>query len=161
MKKLLVASVLTLSMAIPTIGMANTETAVQFGATQQSQQQKQKDCQKNKEGRRHGKHGDRQQKQSQRQLSELQQKASSLTINQIGEAKADQLFVLEGNISKQTGPMSYVVKDATGELTVDISRRAWQGITATPNDKLKFYTQLDDRWENKQYQVVRVEKVTQ
>ncbi|ABR74722.1 hypothetical protein CBG46_09325 [Actinobacillus succinogenes] len=57
----------------------------------------------------------------------------------------DQFITLEGNIIKQTGRKDFVFKDGSGELTLEIPRRAWYG-TVTPEDKVRITAGVEKSW---------------
>ncbi|MDG2914963.1 NirD/YgiW/YdeI family stress tolerance protein [Bisgaard Taxon 10/6] len=68
----------------------------------------------------------------------------------------DQLIMLEGNIVKQTGRKYFVFKDASGELTLEIPRRAWRDVV-TPKDKVRITAGVEKSWGKTEVLALSVE----
>lgn len=73
--------------------------------------------------------------------------------------KDDEYIVLEGNIIRQVGKDDFIFKDNSGEIEVEIERRAWAGQTISPEDKVKLYAEVDKSWNKIEVEVNRIEKV--
>ncbi|MDG6895986.1 YgiW/YdeI family stress tolerance OB fold protein [Volucribacter amazonae] len=73
--------------------------------------------------------------------------------------KDDQYILLEGNIVRQVGKDDFMFKDNTGEIEVEIERRAWAGQTITPEDKVRLYAEVDKSWNKIEVEVNRIEKI--
>ncbi|TCJ97815.1 uncharacterized protein (TIGR00156 family) [Volucribacter psittacicida] len=73
--------------------------------------------------------------------------------------KDDQYILLEGNIVRQVGKDDFMFKDNSGEIEVEIERRAWAGQTITPEDKVRLYAEVDKSWNKIEVEVNRVEKI--
>lgn len=71
----------------------------------------------------------------------------------------DEYIVLEGNIIRQVGKDDFIFKDNSGEIEVEIERRAWAGQTISPEDKVKLYAEVDKSWNKIEVEVNRVEKI--
>lgn len=73
--------------------------------------------------------------------------------------KDDQFIVLQGKIVEQVGKDDFRVKDASGEIVVEIERKAWQGQDISPNDEVRLYGEVDKSWNKTEVEIHRVEKV--
>lgn len=71
----------------------------------------------------------------------------------------DQYVILQGNIVKQVGKDDYIFKDASGELQVEIDRKAWRGQDISPSDEVKLYGEVDKSWNKTEVDIDRVEKI--
>lgn len=71
----------------------------------------------------------------------------------------DQVIVLEGQILKQVGKEEFVFKDDSGELTLEIERKAWHGQTVTPNDKVKVIAEVEKSWGKTEVEALFVGKL--
>lgn len=87
---------------------------------------------------------------------------STQTVSKVSEAGNwldDQYVILEGKIINQVGKDDFIFKDDSGELVVEIERKAWQGQTITPNDSVKIYAEVDKSWNKTEAEVHRIEKL--
>ncbi|MGQ9444281.1 YgiW/YdeI family stress tolerance OB fold protein [[Pasteurella] aerogenes] len=80
-------------------------------------------------------------------------------ISQQDTWKDDQYIVLQGKIVEQVGKDDYRIKDASGEMVVEIERGAWSGQDVSPNDEVKLYGEVDKSWNKTEVEIHRVEKV--
>lgn len=71
----------------------------------------------------------------------------------------DQYVILQGNIVKQVGKDDYIFKDASGEIQVEIDRKAWRGQDISPSDEVKLYGEVDKSWDKMEVDIDRVEKI--
>ncbi|WP_439235951.1 YgiW/YdeI family stress tolerance OB fold protein [Lonepinella koalarum] len=70
----------------------------------------------------------------------------------------DQPIILIGHIIKQVGKKDFVFKDSSGELTLEIDRKAMRGLI-TPEDKVKIVAEVDKSWGKTEVEAFVVEKV--
>ncbi|MCK3655293.1 hypothetical protein A4G19_05835 [Pasteurellaceae bacterium Macca] len=80
-------------------------------------------------------------------------------VSEISSMKDDQFIVLQGNIVNQVGKDDFLFRDASGEITVEIERKAWQGQEITPADTVKLYGEVDKSWNKTEIDIKRVEKI--
>lgn len=73
--------------------------------------------------------------------------------------KDDQFVVLQGKIVEQVGRDDFRFKDASGELIIEIDRKAWRGQEINPNDEVKLFGEVDKSWNKTEVEIHRVEKV--
>lgn len=84
------------------------------------------------------------------------------TVSKAADAntwKDDQYIILQGNIIKQVGKDDFIFKDASGELQVEIDRKAWRGQDISPSDEVKLYGEVDKSWDKMEVDIDRVEKI--
>ena len=84
------------------------------------------------------------------------------TVSKAADATSwvdDQYVILQGNIVKQVGKDDYIFKDASGELQVEIDRKAWRGQDISPSDEVKLYGEVDKSWNKTEVDIDRVEKI--
>ena len=84
------------------------------------------------------------------------------TVSKVADAntwKDDQYIILQGNIIKQVGKDDFIFKDASGELQVEIDRKAWRGQDISPSDEVKLYGEVDKSWDKMEVDIERVKKI--
>ena len=84
------------------------------------------------------------------------------TVSKASEAGSwqdDQYIILQGNIVKQVGKDDFIFKDASGEIQVEIERKAWRGQDISPSDEVKLYGEVDKSWNKTEVDIERVEKI--
>lgn len=75
------------------------------------------------------------------------------------QAASDKSFVMiEGKITKQVGKKDFIFQDATGEVEIEVSRRAWQGQTISPNDTVEIRGKIDKEWNKTEVEVKQIIK---
>ena len=80
-------------------------------------------------------------------------------VADLANMQDDQFVVLQGQIVKQVNKKDYLFKDASGEVQVEIDRRAWNGVDIAPTDEVKLYGEVDKGLNKLEVEVDRVEKV--
>ncbi len=84
------------------------------------------------------------------------------TVSKASEAGSwqdDQYIILQGNIVKQVGKDDFIFKDASGEIQVEVERKAWRGQDVSPSDEVKLYGEVDKSWNKTEVDIERVEKI--
>ena len=66
--------------------------------------------------------------------------------------------VLVGSIVKQVDKNEFIFKDSTGEIQIDVSKRAWNGQTITPQDTIEILGKVDKEWAQAEIDVKQVIK---
>lgn len=87
---------------------------------------------------------------------------SNQSVSKASEANSwldDQYIILQGHIVKQVGKDDFIFKDSTGEIRVEIERKAWRGQDISLNDEVKLYGEVDKSWEKTEVDIDRVEKI--
>ena len=84
--------------------------------------------------------------------------AAVKTVADALKANDDTPVILEGQIVKQLDNDEFTFKDATGEIQIDVSKRAWNGQTITPQDTIQIRGKVDKEWGNAEVDVKQVTK---
>ncbi|KND84574.1 hypothetical protein H5P1_0207695 [Aggregatibacter actinomycetemcomitans serotype a str. H5P1] len=79
--------------------------------------------------------------------------------SEAGSWQDDQYIILQGNIVKQVGKDDFIFKDVSGEIEVEIERKAWRGQDVSPSDEVKLYGEVDKSWNKTEVDIERVEKI--
>lgn len=85
----------------------------------------------------------------------------SLVVKTVKDALAandDTPVTLEGYIVKQIDKDEFIFKDTTGEIQIDVNKRAWKGQTITPQDKIEIRGKVDKEWSQIEVDVKEVFK---
>lgn len=85
----------------------------------------------------------------------------SRMVKSVSEAlKADDYtpVLLVGSIVKQIDSDEFIFKDSTGEVQIDVKKRAWGGQTITPKDIIEIQGKVDKEWSQTEIDVHRVTK---
>ncbi|MCT8762564.1 NirD/YgiW/YdeI family stress tolerance protein [Glaesserella parasuis] len=85
----------------------------------------------------------------------------SLAVKSVADAlKAtdDTPVLLEGQIVKQIDKGEFIFKDKTGEIEIDVSKRAWNGLNIGPQDTIQIRGKVDKDWNKVQVDVKQITK---
>lgn len=74
------------------------------------------------------------------------------------KAEDNTFVILQGNIVKQLDKNEFIFKDASGEVEIEVSKRAWNGATVTPQDTIEIRGKVDKEWNNTEIDVKQVIK---
>ncbi len=80
------------------------------------------------------------------------------TVADALKASDDTPALLEGQIVKQIDKDEFIFKDATGEIQIDVSKRAWNGQTITPQDTIQIRGKVDNEWNKTEINVKQITK---
>ncbi|MGR5238245.1 YgiW/YdeI family stress tolerance OB fold protein [Vibrio alfacsensis] len=83
-------------------------------------------------------------------------------INSVKEAQnaSDDSFVLlTGNIVQALGNETYLFKDDTGQIEVEIDNEDWMGQDVSPQDKVAIRGEVDSEWTTTQIDVETIQKL--
>lgn len=80
------------------------------------------------------------------------------SVAALKDAQDDALVMIEGKITQQVGKNEFMFKDATGEVEIEVSKRAWKGQTITPNDTVEVRGKVDKEWNKTEVDVKKVTK---
>lgn len=84
--------------------------------------------------------------------------AATTTVEQAKGLRDDAWVVLEGNIVRKIGKELYEFRDSTGSVNVDIDDNNWNGVSVTPNDKIRIEGEVDKDWNSVEIDVKKVTK---
>ncbi|MDR2199817.1 MAG: NirD/YgiW/YdeI family stress tolerance protein [Deltaproteobacteria bacterium] len=68
---------------------------------------------------------------------------SATTVAEALTLRDDSPVILQGNIVRSVGNEKYILKDSTGEITVDIDDKLWAGRTVNPETKVEIHGEID------------------
>ena len=89
---------------------------------------------------------------------------SSKVVTPIKAAKKmrdDTIVTIRGNIIRRIGDDKYMVRDASGEMVVEIDDEDWGGVTASSADLLELTGEVDKDFTKVKIDVYSVVKVPQ
>ncbi|EID0396792.1 YgiW/YdeI family stress tolerance OB fold protein [Salmonella enterica] len=68
---------------------------------------------------------------------------------------------LRGNIVERLSGDHYLFRDASGTVNVEIDHKYWNGVTASPQDKVEIQGKIDKEWNNTRVDVKQISKISQ
>lgn len=80
------------------------------------------------------------------------------SVKDIANAADDSFVMIEGKITKQVGKNDFIFQDATGEIEVEVSKRAWQGQSISPTDTVEIRGKVDKEWNKTEVEVKQIIK---
>lgn len=80
------------------------------------------------------------------------------TVSDALNAKDDTPVILVGTIVKQTDKNEFLFKDSTGEVQIEVKKRAWQDQTITPQDTIEIRGKVDKEWSGVEIEVRQITK---
>ncbi|MGG4608273.1 YgiW/YdeI family stress tolerance OB fold protein [Providencia sp. Me31A] len=85
--------------------------------------------------------------------------SSETTVAKALELSDDSWVILRGNIVKQLDHKHYEFTDGTGTITLEISRKRWNGINVTPTDKVEVSGKIDKDWNSREVEVKQIQLI--
>ena len=67
----------------------------------------------------------------------------AITVSQINTVPNKTYVTLTGNITQAVGREYYTFRDSTGEITIEIERKVWGGITVGPSDHVEITAEVE------------------
>ncbi len=86
---------------------------------------------------------------------------SKTTVESAKTLRDDAWVTLRGNIVERISDDTYLFKDATGTINIDINRKRWNGVTVGPQDVVEIQGEIDKDWNSVEIDVKEISKVTQ
>lgn len=83
--------------------------------------------------------------------------AGEMTVAKALNMPDDSWVILRGNIVKQLDYKHYEFTDGTGTMTLEISKKRWNGINVAPKDKIEIRGKIDKDWNSKEVEVKRIQ----
>lgn len=83
---------------------------------------------------------------------------ANTTVEQAKSLRDDAWVALEGNIVRKMGKELYAFRDSSGTINVEIDDDLWNGVTITPNDKVRIEGEVDKDWNSVEIDVKKVTK---
>ncbi|MDR2112406.1 MAG: NirD/YgiW/YdeI family stress tolerance protein [Candidatus Accumulibacter sp.] len=69
--------------------------------------------------------------------------SAALSVEEAKKLRDDSPVQLQGNIVRALGDEKYVLRDASGEIVVEIDDDVWRGVTVGPDDKVEIRGEID------------------
>lgn len=88
-----------------------------------------------------------------------EQHQNAVSAAQVKKAADDSWVTLEGKLVKHLGGENYLLRDASGEVEVEIDGDIWRGQEVGPNDTIRLYGEVDHSWNRVEVEAQRLEKV--
>lgn len=85
--------------------------------------------------------------------------AALTTVEKAKTLRDDAWVILQGNIEQRLGDDTYLFRDSTGTINVDISHKRWGGQTITPTDKVQIEGEVDKDWNSVEIDVKSISKI--
>ena len=67
----------------------------------------------------------------------------TVTVSQAKTLPDDSLVVLTGNIIQSLGDEKYTFRDSTGDITIEIDRKIWRGLSVGVSDLVEISGEVD------------------
>ena len=68
---------------------------------------------------------------------------------------------LRGNIVERLSGDHYLFRDASGTINAEIDHKYWNGVTASPQDKVEIQGKIDKEWNQVNVDVKQISKIGQ
>ncbi|KAB1457228.1 YgiW/YdeI family stress tolerance OB fold protein [Vibrio panuliri] len=81
------------------------------------------------------------------------------TVASANEAANDSFVILTGNIVESLGNETYLFKDDTGSIQIEIDDEDWMGVDVTPTDRVVIRGEVDSEWTTPSIDVDSVKKI--
>lgn len=86
---------------------------------------------------------------------------SKATVESAKSLRDDAWVTLRGNIVERISDDTYLFKDSTGTINIDINHKRWNGVTVGPQDTVEIQGEVDKDWNSVEIDVKEIRKVTQ
>ncbi|WLI75768.1 YgiW/YdeI family stress tolerance OB fold protein [Kosakonia sp. H02] len=86
---------------------------------------------------------------------------SKATVESAKSLRDDAWVSLSGNIVERISDDTYLFKDATGTINVEIDQKRWKGLSVGPQDKVEIQGEVDKDWNSVEIDVKEIRKVGQ
>ncbi len=85
--------------------------------------------------------------------------AAISTVKAAQNASDNSYVLLTGNIVQALGNETYLFKDNTGEIQVEIDNEDWMGQDVSPQDRVAIRGEVDSEWTKTQIDVDTIQKL--
>lgn len=85
--------------------------------------------------------------------------SSKATVASAKTLSDDAMVTLRGNIVERISGDTYLFKDATGTINVEIDDNRWNGVSVSPEDLVEIHGEVDKDWNSVEIDVKQVSKV--
>jgi len=81
------------------------------------------------------------------------------TVKEAQKASDDSYVLLTGSIVQSLGNETYLFKDNTGQIQVEIDNEDWMGQDVSPQDRVAIRGEVDSDWTTTQIDVDTIQKL--
>ena len=85
---------------------------------------------------------------------------SKATVESAKSLRDDAWVTLRGNIVERISDDTYLFKDSTGTINIDINHKRWNGVTVGPQDTVEIQGEVDKDWNSVEIDVKQIRKIT-
>ncbi|MBW7983150.1 YgiW/YdeI family stress tolerance OB fold protein [Enterobacillus tribolii] len=85
--------------------------------------------------------------------------SSLTTVENAKSLNDDAWVILRGNIERRISEDTYIFRDKSGTINVEIDRKRWNGQTITPQDTIEIRGKVDKDWNSTEIDVKQVNKI--
>lgn len=78
---------------------------------------------------------------------------------QVKSQRDESWVTLQGKLAKHLGEDSFMFRDSTGEIMVEIDDESWVGQEISPNDTVRISGEVDQDWSDVKVDVSSLSKV--
>lgn len=82
-----------------------------------------------------------------------------ITVAAAKDLRDDARVTLQGTVVSQLSREKYIFRDSSGEITVEIDRRVWGGLTIGENDRVEIYGEVDRERRGTEIDVRTIKKL--
>lgn len=82
-----------------------------------------------------------------------------VSVEQLKDQRDDSWVTLEGKLVKHIGGETFLFRDTSGEVEVDVDEEVWHGVEVGPNDLIRIRGEVDHSWNKVDIEVEHLEKV--
>lgn len=90
---------------------------------------------------------------------EYRQSGLISSVKEALSAKDDARVSIEGQIVKQLDHDDFIFRDVTGEIEIEVNKKAWQGQNITPTDKIRIEGKVDKDHKKTEIEVYKIIKL--
>jgi uncharacterized protein (TIGR00156 family) len=83
----------------------------------------------------------------------------TITVKQAAALADDTRVVLTGTIVRSLGDEKYIFNDATGEITIEIDRKVWRGLSVGESDRVEISGKVDKDFLKTEIEVKKIRKL--
>ncbi|MGP3592704.1 YgiW/YdeI family stress tolerance OB fold protein [Vagococcus sp. WN89Y] len=85
--------------------------------------------------------------------------SSKATVATAKTLSDDAMVTLRGNIIERISGDTYIFKDPTGTINIEIDDNRWNGVTVGPDDLVEIHGEVDKDWNSVEIDVKQISKV--
>lgn len=84
---------------------------------------------------------------------------SNVSVEEAVELRDDALVSLRGNILRSLGDEKYIFRDDSGEITIEIDRKVWRGLSVDETDLVEISGEIEKKRNRVEIDVKNIVKI--